>query len=556
MDVLYVLLGGKSEKQLKGMSPVMFVTYDSAKDGGSDSLPLPSNDSSLRPISYLTNRARLNSWRVEAEQVLKRYGLASSWKNVLDVEPEWFVQLDPEQFCHPNTITDGNQDAVHIAHELKNAAQKIIKRNTAFVFPAKWADDIAESATKLACSMVKELCEYLREAPVDQALPWTFLSMDTISDPTSRDALGEFISSLHSEMLAEKSELDVVAWSQKSGAVLLSGPTGSGKSYAARLLATDPKYSGLVEINLAAVSEELLESRMRGYAAGTFTGAEKKGREGWFEKANDGVLFLDEFQSVSTASQVQLLDLLSAVSDVIHIARTGEDHKRHRFNVKVILAINEDIDTLLRNGRLRKDVYFRVRTVEKFLSLKERLDRDQEHRYLHGLLASYRWKSLRTIQQLSCLECGWQDMVPKFFPVFSLDALAELASHDWEGNFRELERVAFDIYYESDFLQQSIIIDRARVTHAVTSWHATLPGGLAENISDGLNEMDRKKLNDIQQALRESNFVINRVLKRQPYYKSNKPLKSFLQSHTEILDKDILRDSRMVKFLTLEPKRT
>ena len=61
----------------------------------------------------------------------------------------------------------------------------------------------------------------------------------------------------------------------------------------------------------------------------------KKGREGWFEKANDGVLFLDEFQPVSTASQVQLLDLLSAVSDVIHIARTGEDHKRHRFNVKV-----------------------------------------------------------------------------------------------------------------------------------------------------------------------------------------------------------------------------
>lgn len=556
MDVLYILLGGKSEKQQKGMSPVMYVTYDSAKDGGSDSLPLPSSDSSLRPISYLTNRARLNSWRVEAEQVLKRYGLASSWGDVLDVEPEWFAKLDPDQFCHPNTITDGNQDAVPIAHELKNAAQKIIKRNTAFVFPAKWADDIAEPATKLTSSIVKELCEYLREAPVDQALPWTFLSMDTNSDPTSRDALGEFISSLHSEMLAEKSELDVVAWSQKSGAVLLSGPTGSGKSYAARLLATDPKYSGLVEINLAAVSEELLESRMRGYAAGTFTGAEKKGREGWFEKANDGVLFLDEFQSVSTASQVQLLDLLSAVSDVIHIARTGEDHKRHRFNVKVILAINEDIDTLLRNGRLRKDVYFRVRTVEKFLSLKERLDRDLEHRYLHGLLASYRWKSLRTIQQLSCLECGWQDMVPKFFPVFSRDALAELASHDWEGNFRELERVAFDIYYGSDFLQKSIIIDRARVTHAVTSWHATVTGSLAENISDGLNEMDRKKLNDIQQALRDSNFVINRVLKKQPYYKSNKPLKSFLQSHMEILDKDILRDSRMVKFLKLEPERT
>jgi transcriptional regulator with PAS, ATPase and Fis domain len=556
MNVLYILLGGKRGKQLKGMSPAMYVTYDSAKDGGTESLPWPSNAPPLRPISYLINRARLNAWRVEAEQILKRYGLASSWGHVLDVEPEWFAKLEPDQFCHLNTITDGNQDAVLIAHELKNSAQKITKRNTAFVFPAKWADDIAEPATKLTSAIAKELCEYLREAPVDQALPWTFLSMDTNSDSASRDTLGELISSLHSEMLAEKSELDVVAWSQKSGAVLLSGPTGSGKSYAARLLATAPKYRCLVEINLAAVSEELLESRMRGYAAGTFTGAEKKGREGWFEKANGGVLFLDEFQSVSTASQVQLLDLLSAVSDVIHIARTGEDDERHRFNVKVILAINENIDTLLRCGRLRKDVYFRVRTVEKFLSLKERLDRDLDHRYLRSLLVSYRWKSLRTIEQLCCLEGGWQDMVPTFFPEFSLDALTELASHDWEGNFRELERVAFDIYYETDYLQQSIIIDRARVKHAVTSWHATLLGGLAENISDGLNKMERKKLNDIQQALRESDFIISGVLKRQPYYKSNKPLKSFLQSHADILDKDILSESRMIKFLKLEPERT
>jgi len=68
---------------------------------------------------------------------------------------------------------------------------------------------------------------------------------------------------------------------------------------------------------------------MRGYKAGTFTGAAKGGRKGWFEEASGGVLFLDEFQSVSVAYQVQLLDVLNAVSDDIQIAQTGEDKKKY-----------------------------------------------------------------------------------------------------------------------------------------------------------------------------------------------------------------------------------
>lgn len=63
-----------------------------------------------------------------------------------------------------------------------------------------------------------------------------------------------------------------------------------------------------------------------------------------------------------------------------------------RFNVKVILAINEDIETLLREKRLRKDIYYRVRLIESFPSLKERLEQDLEHKYLRGLLATYRWE--------------------------------------------------------------------------------------------------------------------------------------------------------------------
>lgn len=62
--------------------------------------------------------------------------------------------------------------------------------------------------------------------------------------------------------------------------------------------------------------------------AGSFTGSDRKGRAGWFEDANGGVLFLDEFQSISMEAQVQLLDSLNAVSDDVYIARIGKEGNR------------------------------------------------------------------------------------------------------------------------------------------------------------------------------------------------------------------------------------
>ena len=189
--------------------------------------------------------------------------------------------------------------------------------------------------------------------------------------------------------------------------------------------------------------------------------------------------------------------------------------------------------------------------MEAFPSLKERLDRDVDHRYLRGVMASYRWKSLRTIDQLRDLEGGWGDMVPTFFPVFLPEALSELANQAWEGNFRELERVAFDLYYECDYQQQSISFDRARVAHAVKSWHVSAPGVNTRNCIDGMSDVEQRKLNDIQRALRESSFVISKALKNQPYYLSRPPFKKYLQSHINKLDEDIRRDSRMIRFLGL-----
>lgn len=551
MNILYIILDYKAVAPIDGMNHVMSVTYDVSNEKGSNYIPWHSNrNHSLFPIDYFINFAQKNQWMTLAKPILSKHGAGLVWDDVLEKGPRWFAGINLEQFYQSEFATDRNQPTALIARDLKHLAIEIVERKTAFVFPTKWSESITKAATDMLSLMVKELAVLLREMPTDQELAITFLSRSC--DSNGKNVLGEFIRCLHSELLTHKNSLDILSWTQKSGAILLSGPTGSGKSYAAKLLAADKKYkSRLVEVNLAAVLEEQLESRMRGFKSGTFTGGDKHGRAGWFEDANDGVLFFDEFQSISMAAQVQLLDVLNAVSDDVYIARTGEDHDRKRFNVKVVLAINEDLDTLLREKRLRKDIYYRVRLIESFPSLKERLDQDFEYRYLRGLLATYRWKSLRTLDQFLCLEGGWCDMEQTFFPVFSQEALSELAIQEWEGNFRELERVAFDLFYGCDYQQLSQYFDKNRIVNSVKSWNLQIDGNLEKNSkTEGMTNVEQQKLNDIQQALRKSGFVIASVLKKQPYYRSRSPLKTYLRNHIDKLDKDIRSDSRMVRFLS------
>ena len=577
MEILYILLGGKSVKAPDSMTPVMSVIYDENGSGGSGSVSWSAPGFRPNaPLAQLTDQAREAMWRTEGNLVLKRYDAATSMGDWLRLDPKQLAQADLKQLGRPNATTQKGQDDAPILRDLTRdlqwIARQIVSRKTAFVFPAKWPANIVAPAAELIAAMVKEVCAYFRDAPIEEELPWTFLAMS--ADPGGEDPLGDFIRSLHTEILASPSDMKIADWRRKSGAILLSGPTGSGKSYAARLLATDMKHgSRPVEVNLAAISGELLESRMRGYEPGTFTGADKKGRKGWFEEAHGGVLFLDEFQSVPTAGQVQLLDVLSAVSDDVQIARVGADHKRCQYNVKVILAINEDIDTLLHEKRLRKDLYYRIRFVQTFHPLKERLapDRDHHHRYLRGLLASYRWKSLRNIEELCRLDAGLRGMARSFFPIWQQDALCTLAGEEWEGNFRELERVAFDLFdWYDDFHEQDYYprnwqsdddsrkpeqIGKLQVENVLKPWRAPAPSNLPRDSADGVTARKREMLEGIQDALRESGFIIAKVLKSQPYFRSRPTLRTYLRDHIDQLSVDVRTDSRMIRFLALSKVR-
>ncbi len=291
-------------------------------------------------------------------------------------------------------------------------------------------------------------------------------------------------------------------------------------------------------------------SSMRGYEKGTFTGQDAKGKSGWFEDADGGVLFLDEFQSAPIAFQAQLLDLLNAVSNNVQVARVGKDESRKNFKVKVILAINEEISALVEQNRLRKDVLYRVRHIEAFPSLNERLNQDTGYKYLKGLLWSYRWKCLPPLSTDKLTNIKLDD-IRSYFPTFTNDALLELKSHYWEGNFRELERVAFDIFDEIDGRLTSEV-DSEVVKKVIHAWLSKTKAIDSDKTPSGPNEAEQRKIQDIQNALRRSNFVIKTTLngEYQSYFKSRPALRRYLNKYRSYLDEDVINDSRIIEFLS------
>ncbi len=139
--------------------------------------------------------------------------------------------------------------------------------------------------------------------------------------------------------------------------VLLIGETGTGKEMFAHGIHHASKRSTgpFLAINVAAVPENLLESELFGYEEGAFTGAKKGGRIGVFELANRGTLFLDEIEDMSPAMQVKLLRVLQEKE----FMRVGGNHII-RSDVRIVAATNEQLEAQVREGRFRKDLYYRL----------------------------------------------------------------------------------------------------------------------------------------------------------------------------------------------------
>ncbi|SDI05113.1 sigma-54-dependent transcriptional regulator [Alteribacillus bidgolensis] len=163
--------------------------------------------------------------------------------------------------------------------------------------------------------------------------------------------------------------------------VLITGESGTGKELVARAIhhLGKRKQEHFVVVNCAAIPESLLESELFGYVKGAFTGADTK-KQGMFQLANNGTIFLDEIGDMSLALQAKLLRVLQ-LKEITPLGST----KIEKVNVRVIAATNRDLGKAVEKGEFREDLYFRLNVIQiKLPPLRQRKE-DLPHLIRHFL---------------------------------------------------------------------------------------------------------------------------------------------------------------------------
>ncbi len=205
---------------------------------------------------------------------------------------------------------------------------------------------------------------------------------------------------------------------ESESAVLIQGPTGSGKELFARAIHhLSPRRDGpFIAINCGALPDTLLESELFGYTKGAFTGAGKN-KPGRFLLADKGSLFLDEISSTSTAFQADLLRVLEQ-REFIPLG----DTKPTKTDFRVVAATNRDLKTMMKEGSFREDLYYRLNVVKISLpSLQER--REDVPLLADHFIHKYNFLKGRNIQGISP------------------DVLSCFLKYPFPGNIRELENI-------------------------------------------------------------------------------------------------------------------
>jgi len=200
--------------------------------------------------------------------------------------------------------------------------------------------------------------------------------------------------------------------------VLLLGESGVGKSLIAREVHRNSRRAdqAFIEVNCAAIPEQLIESELFGIERGAYSGAVTS-RAGRFEAANGGTLFLDEIATLSMTAQGKLLRVLQNGE----FERLGSN-KTLKTDVRVITATNENLQTAVREGRFREDLFFRLNVFPLVIQpLRER--REDIPLLTDAILVRFARRHGRSLQGIT----------PR--------AMRAILHHSWPGNIRELENV-------------------------------------------------------------------------------------------------------------------
>jgi DNA-binding NtrC family response regulator len=270
-----------------------------------------------------------------------------------------------------------------------------------------------------------------------------------------------------------------------SSTVLIRGESGTGKEKVARAIhEASPRSGGVFQaINCAALNENLLESELFGHEKGSFTGATAQ-RKGLFETASGGTLFLDEIGDVTPAMQVKLLRALQEKE----VTRVG-GNRPIPVDARVLAATNRDLEALVKEGKFREDLYYRINVIPIMIApLRER--RDDIPPLVDHFIAKHAAAEGRKIRGLSP------------------DARKLFMEYAWPGNVRQLESAIERaiLLAETDRLEvEDLPFEIRQSSGPSTSFAFKLP---PEGIS--FEELERSL---IVQAMEQSGWNITRAAK-------------------------------------------
>ncbi len=263
--------------------------------------------------------------------------------------------------------------------------------------------------------------------------------------------------------------------------VLLRGESGTGKELFARALHVNSrrKNGPFIKVDCAALPGSLVENELFGHEKGAFTGAEAR-QAGKFEVANGGTVFIDELGELPLPAQGKLLRVLQDRE----LERVGGT-QTVKVDVRIIAATHRDLRQLVKEGKFREDLYYRVKVIELMLPpLRERGVEDIERLARHFVATAARRHHLRSE------------------PVLTRSALERLTAWHWPGNVRELENCIESAVVLSDgeLLPEHLPLAEISTSRA-TEKHSGAPLTLAEAERQHiLSVLDRAKGNRTQAA--------------------------------------------------------
>ncbi len=322
------------------------------------------------------------------------------------------------------------------------------------------------------------------------------------------EALEEDLSRVHDPHgLVGRSEpmrrvLDQVRRVAATGAtVLVLGESGTGKELVARAVhdASPRRDQPFVSISCAAIPESLLESELFGHEKGAFTGAIRR-KLGRFELANGGTLFLDEVGEIPAAVQVKLLRVLQER----HFERVGGE-ETVEVDVRVVSATNRNLAEMVREGRFREDLYYRLNVVPISLPPLRERPGDVEELALH-FVARLAPRIGRTVK----------GMAP--------GVLELLRRHRWPGNVRELENVVEQalVFAEGELIRPEDLPEGLRATGPAPA--LPVPTG-DRSLTDILEDLEKQLILAAYEKARHVKAETARLLGIKPsalYYKLEK----------------------------------